>query len=616
MSDIAADTDYLLQLADEVCDERASADDLSRLDAILLASNVSRRCYLEYCQMHIALGFELRAQHAAQKLCRQIDFGAVATGSQPTSCLAVPLPSVAPTSSPSPAFVSTTLRTAFGYFSEGMPLAYLLATVIFGVGLLIGSRIYVSGPDQVARDLSPATNGRTTCDSQMPFVGRITGMVDCHWADKSATAVNGAYVSLGRKYALDSGLMEITYDTGAKVILDGPVTYEVESTNGGFLSIGRLTGKVENRNAKGFAVHTPTATVIDLGTEFGVEVSEAGITETHVFTGTVKLEGRAEAGGAAEQLLLAGQAARLDPHVGTVEVVNGGTEHFVRKMPVVKPGGSCELIDQVDYSDTWTANSVTRPGSYLMLVDLASMRVEQCHGNPLRSWVFGTESAMTTYPRYDKSAIVWPGFQVQGARSGFLECGGDCYLGFEYGLRDDFVVQFDAVQTDNRMNITIGEAPATVEGAGQLSVFIRSAGATSLASGLTASEIGVYCPLLKTGEIDTELRSGIAKARQWHNYAVRFNLPAKRATVWVDRQRRGTIDLAAIKRGDNAAAWDELSVSNRYVSIGGYNGGKAAGPIWTPLWVDNFRIGSPRLTNESPATPQGVSASSPQRGGD
>ena len=40
--------------------------------------------------------------------------------------------------------------------------------------------------------------------------------------------------------------MEITYDTGAKVILQGPVTYEVESAVGGFLSVGKLTAKVEN----------------------------------------------------------------------------------------------------------------------------------------------------------------------------------------------------------------------------------------------------------------------------------------------------------------------------------------------------------------------------------
>ena len=46
-------------------------------------------------------------------------------------------------------------------------------------------------------------------------------MVDCKWN-------GGSRVSLGQKCHLASGLMEITYDTGAKVILQGPVTYEVE----------------------------------------------------------------------------------------------------------------------------------------------------------------------------------------------------------------------------------------------------------------------------------------------------------------------------------------------------------------------------------------------------
>ena len=45
--------------------------------------------------------------------------------------------------------------------------------------------------------------------------------------------------------------MEITYDTGAKVILQGPVTYEVESPAGGFLSVGKLTARVEGSTKYG-----------------------------------------------------------------------------------------------------------------------------------------------------------------------------------------------------------------------------------------------------------------------------------------------------------------------------------------------------------------------------
>ncbi len=145
---------------------------------------------------------------------------------------------------------------------------------------------------------------------------------------------------------------------------------------------------------------------------------------------------------------------------------------------------------------------------------------------------------MTTWPS-DRPPVHWPGFQVEGARSGFTETGfgGTCYFGFEYGLRDDFIVQFDAVQIQDRINITIGEQPATIAGDRSLSVFFRAAGARY-------PEIGLYTP--SKGEINAGIRSGIPTSVQWHNYAVRFNLREKQLTVWVDRKLRGTIDLAKI----------------------------------------------------------------------
>ena len=45
--------------------------------------------------------------------------------------------------------------------------------------------------------------------------------------------------------------MEITYQTGAKVILQGPCTYEVDSARGGFLSLGKLTARVEMKKGSG-----------------------------------------------------------------------------------------------------------------------------------------------------------------------------------------------------------------------------------------------------------------------------------------------------------------------------------------------------------------------------
>lgn len=73
-------------------------------------------------------------------------------------------------------------------------------------------------------------------------VGRITRMYDCRWVnEKSAGAASvkeWLTVFVGSKYVIDGGLMEITYDTGTKVVLKGPVVYEVDSSNGGYLRVG------------------------------------------------------------------------------------------------------------------------------------------------------------------------------------------------------------------------------------------------------------------------------------------------------------------------------------------------------------------------------------------
>lgn len=260
-----------------------------------------------------------------------------------------------------------------GFFSQGMPLAYLLAAVICGIGFLVGSLVHVSTPVQVVREAvsSPSSPGQRSSVG-MQFVGRITGMVDCRWADPDTAAIGCVAVPLGRKYSLASGLMEIVYDTGARVILQGPATYEVDSRNGGFLSVGRLTARVEKGGVvrsteygvrseerddkaetqslaigdqKLFAVRTPTATVTDLGTEFGVEVADDGVCEVHVLEGRVKAEWAAAAGGrGGEMLLIADQAARLDPARPNQTSITADTGRFrnmraglVRTPPLLWP---------------------------------------------------------------------------------------------------------------------------------------------------------------------------------------------------------------------------------------------------------------------------------------
>ncbi len=201
------------------------------------------------------------------------------------------------------------------HFSVGSwAFSYTVATVIMGVMLLGFWAIKVTHHQHIAE--APSQSVPSDAMPEMVFVGRITGMVDVKWSDdpRYSPPMGFAHVPLGRKYILDSGLMEITYDTGAKVILQGPCSYEVESTASGYLSLGKLTARVEAVKGKGsrskvqgsrskaepssfilhpsslFSVRTPTAVVTDLGTEFGVEVDRSGVTESHVFRRSVRVQ--------------------------------------------------------------------------------------------------------------------------------------------------------------------------------------------------------------------------------------------------------------------------------------------------------------------------------------
>ena len=609
MSEFPAKPDRIFEIAGAICDGVASPEDIALVNALVLADpDVSRR-YLSYCRMHGALRLEMRAQRIAQDAYRQQNAGPAVLGNFDACDTTIAMPSLAPV-------VPHVPVSGWGsYVSSGWPVAYLMAAIIVGIGLTIAAVTHVSQPDEqrVVRqsDTLPAHNSPTSS-----VVGRITGMAECRWSESKSAShqspVPNQLVSIGDRFDIQSGLLEITYDTGAKVILQGPVAYEVESTTGGYLAIGRLTARLEKGNQKLpspacgrgaggegglnqsdglhsavplFAVRTPTAIVTDLGTEFGVQVDGSGRTDTRVFAGRVRVEDRKTIGKVSGRVLLAGEALRVDPRAGVIAIPKQVEPGFTRNMPSPIAAAEFDPIDKVDYSDTWTANSPTRAGSYLFLEDPLSQQVEQCYGNPLRSWIFGNQCSMTTWPRSEKKDL-WPGFQVQGSKSGIMECGGNCYLGFQYGLRDDFVVQFDTVQVADRVNITVGDRPTSMDGSSQsLSVFFRQSNSSPNAS---RPEISVYHLKSETGEIDTGLRSGIPKAHEWHNYAVRFNLPAKQITVWVDRQRRGAVDFGKIRNKDGMPALAKLPISNQCITVGGYSGKQD-----DPVWVDNFRVGSP-----------------------
>jgi hypothetical protein len=256
---------------------------------------------------------------------------------------------------PNPEIPRFSLPSPLSSIPTAWAFSYSVATVLLAIFLLGAWSYTITHPDA---DSLAVKNSRSTMPSgdaakttpEFTFVGRVSGMVDCQWSDEATATSPGAAVALNRRYALKSGLMEITYDSGTKVILQGPCDYTVESPRGGFLNVGKLVARVgaggggrgageaailpspaSGRGAGGegiqprsrsaltltlsghhevvgergpnfnptphaprpsplFSVRTPTALVQDLGTEFGVEVLQSGETASHVFQGQVRVK--------------------------------------------------------------------------------------------------------------------------------------------------------------------------------------------------------------------------------------------------------------------------------------------------------------------------------------
>src|SRR5690606_33444997 len=73
---------------------------------------------------------------------------------------------------------------------------------------------------------------------------------------------------------------------GAELVIEAPAVFRFESPQRLRLVKGRLAADVPPP-AKGFTVVTPDGDAIDLGTRFGIDVSEGGGSEIHVFEGEV-----------------------------------------------------------------------------------------------------------------------------------------------------------------------------------------------------------------------------------------------------------------------------------------------------------------------------------------
>ena len=101
---------------------------------------------------------------------------------------------------------------------------------------------------------------------------------------------------------LRSGMAQIEFFTGARIRIEGPAELELISSGAAAFRRGKLSAEVPP-HAVGFTIRTPQGEVVDLGTEFALQVDETS-SEVHVFKGEVEVHPQA----AAMRALREGQA--------------------------------------------------------------------------------------------------------------------------------------------------------------------------------------------------------------------------------------------------------------------------------------------------------------------
>ncbi|MBN2215974.1 MAG: FecR domain-containing protein [Pirellulales bacterium] len=232
--------------------------------------------------------------------------------------------------SPVLGFLGECWHQGISFLSKSSVFSVLVAIGLPGIILLL---LVVSLVDQKPPE-QPDLVARAS-------VARITRACDCVGSLGNGRERLSAGIELGRgqRLTLQSGLIEIEFANGARSILEAPTAFEVRDGNAGFLQMGRLAATVPP-TARGFTIETPLATVVDLGTDFGVFVGTNGAAEAHVFVGQVDVATKTmpENPLPLKKRLHKGEALRVytpeGPEVAArIDTMSASSDEFVRNLP-------------------------------------------------------------------------------------------------------------------------------------------------------------------------------------------------------------------------------------------------------------------------------------------
>jgi hypothetical protein len=167
--------------------------------------------------------------------------------------------------------------------------------------------------------------------SEPPVVGKVSKSLDARWQDPKLAAAVGSPLRAG-SVALESGVVEIEFETGARVVIEAPAALQLVSTDRARLERGRVVVHVPEE-ALGFTLLSKAASFVDLGTEFGVAVSDSGEASVQVLDGEVALVRGGRKDSQPSMMMQVGAANLVSADGSRVEAIAFDRSQFIRRVP-------------------------------------------------------------------------------------------------------------------------------------------------------------------------------------------------------------------------------------------------------------------------------------------
>ena len=163
---------------------------------------------------------------------------------------------------------------------------------------------------------------------EQPIIAEVSSSFAAVLSQKEKPVVAGDQLQPGR-LVLERGVAQVKFTSDVTMVVEGPAEVELMTADRAKLVSGRVVVRVP-KQALGFTLHSDAAAFVDLGTEFGVEVQEAGRANVHVIDGEVAFVPRD--GVNPSKTLRRGFANEVTVD-GSVQEVAYDEQKFVRRVP-------------------------------------------------------------------------------------------------------------------------------------------------------------------------------------------------------------------------------------------------------------------------------------------